>query len=95
MTSGQNRLNELAAKYVWWTEPERTVTGNLSGLVAQVMELGTWKDAVWLNRSLGDEAFKAVLASPPPGMSRKSWLFWHYRLGMVPDMTRRQGRTFC
>ncbi|MBF0167229.1 MAG: hypothetical protein HQL45_06310 [Alphaproteobacteria bacterium] len=78
------KLKDLAAKYVWWTPAERTVRDNLQGLVAQVMELGSWRDAVWLMRNLGKEAFKAVLQAPPPGLSRKSWLFWHYRLGVTP-----------
>ena len=77
------RLRELAGRYVWWSAPERTIAENLPRLIAQVMEMGTWEDSHELLALLGRDAFERVLRSPPSGiLSPKSWVFWHYRLGL-------------
>ncbi len=89
------RLLELAAKYVWWTPPEITVSENIDKLVANVMELGTWDDAVGLLKTVGADPFLDVLKSPPAGIiSNKSLAFWHHRLGQqgtAPKSHRRFG----
>lgn len=89
------RLLELAAKYVWWTSPDITVSANIDKLVANVMELGTWDDAVALLDIVGPDPFLALLDAPPPGIiSDKSLAFWHHRLGRhgaAPKSRRRFG----
>jgi hypothetical protein len=76
------RLERLAARYVWWTEPKRTVDENLPRLVAAMMEMATWEDAVGLEHLVGAEAISNVLDHPPPGIvSAKSLAYWHARLG--------------
>lgn len=92
----ENRLLlELAAKYVWWTSPELTVSQGIDKLVANVMELGTWDDAVALLKIVGTAPFLAVLNAPPVGIvSDKSLAFWHHRLGRdgaAPKSRRRFG----
>jgi hypothetical protein len=89
------RLLELAAKYVWWTSPDITVSENIDKLVANVMELGTWDDAVALLDTIGADPFLEILDAPPIGViSDKSLAFWHHRLGRegtVPKSRRRFG----
>lgn len=79
-------MMRLAAKYVWWTPAETVLADGFPGLVASVMELGTWEDASLLLRHVGAEPFREVLRSPPPGaISDRSLAFWHYRLGAPAD----------
>jgi hypothetical protein len=74
-------LLRLAAKYVWSTPPEVVASSDLSGLVASVMEIGTWEDAHDLLELVGADPFIEVLRAPPPGvLSDKSLAFWHARL---------------
>lgn len=90
----KDRLTALAQRYVWWSPPERTLQSNMSRLVAQVMEMGTWDDANELLAILGPDAFVDVLRSPPPGiLSPRSWSFWHLRLGLGEPPALPAGRT--
>lgn len=87
------RLLELAAKYVWWTSPEITVSDNVGKLVANVMELGTWDDAIALLETVGTDPFLEVLDAPPIGViSDKSLAFWHRRLGRAGAAPRSRRR---
>jgi hypothetical protein len=87
------RLVEIARRYVWWSTPEQTISGNMPRLVAQVMEMGTWQDAHELLNLLGRGAFESVLRDPPPGVfSPKSWVFWHHRLGLGEAPELEPGR---
>lgn len=51
------QLLRLASKYVWWTAPEITASEGLPRLVANVMEMGTWDDAVCLLELIGVDSF--------------------------------------
>jgi hypothetical protein len=86
-------LLRLAAKYVWSTPPEVVANGDLSGLVASVMEIGTWEDAHELLELVGPSPFIEVLRAPPPGsVCDRSLAFWHARLrqqGGPPRAPRR------
>ena len=87
------QLLRLAAKYVWWTSPETTVSEGIDRLVANVMEIGTWDDAACLLEMVGVEVFLKILTAPPAGViSDKSLAFWHYRLGGKgqPPRSRRR-----
>lgn len=86
-------LLTLAATYQWSTPAERVVAEDMPGLIARVMELGTWDDAHALLAETGPEAFLAVLDHPPAGvLSNKSLAFWHCRLGRSgpPPTARRR-----
>jgi hypothetical protein len=89
----ESPLLRLAAKYVWGTPPDVVVSSGMRGLVANVMELGTWEDAAELLRLVGRERFLDVSRAPPPGViSDRSLAFWHYRLGGTgaPPKSRRR-----
>jgi hypothetical protein len=93
MKSDPSPLVRIARRYVWWSAPERTIAENLPRLIAQVMEMGTWKDAHELLALLGGDAFENVLRHPPPSvLSPKSWVFWHHRLGLgeAPELATKR-----
>lgn len=93
VTIENQQLLQLASKYIWWTAPETTVSHGIPRLVANVMELGTWDDAVCLLEMVGPEIFIDILGAPPVGViSDKSLAFWHYRLGGLglPPRSRRR-----
>jgi hypothetical protein len=38
-----------------------------------------------IRSTYGDDALRAVLADPPPGVfDRRSWTYWHVRFGIEP-----------
>ena len=82
----------MARKYIWWQAPERALAdGRL--LLAQVMTLGTTDDVRWLLSVASGEDLLRVLDDPPVGVfNRRSWTFWHHRLGRepVPDLPARR-----
>ena len=81
MTPAPDRLHALARNYMGWNAPEQSLSEGPGRLIAQVMEIGTWEDAHALLKAVGEDAFREVLAAPPPGiLSEKSWTFWHHRL---------------
>jgi hypothetical protein len=83
----ERELTQLAAKYIWWTPPERVVRENVQRLVAQVMELGTWEDTNVLIDCVGERPFLALLENPPSGIvSDKSLAFWHIRLVLLSQI---------
>lgn len=96
-----SRLLTLARRYVWWKAPEEAVRDRRH-LLAQVMNLGTLEDCVWLEEVLGRHALADVLRHPPIGVfSGKTWHYWHFRLGLadaeqgvppIPKRTYPKGR---
>ena len=87
-----DRARSMAQKYVWWQDPERALAdGRL--LLAQMMTLGTADDVRWLLSVASDADLLCVLDDPPVGLfNRRSWSFWHLRLGreVVPDLPARR-----
>ena len=78
------RAEAMAAKYVWWQEPRRTLSSP-TVLVAQVMNLGTLEDVQWLLRNVCEDALRRTLREAPAGtFNNRSWCFWHLRLGIRP-----------
>jgi hypothetical protein len=70
------------AKLVWWEDhadlPE-------DQRIARVMTLGSWADIQLGLRIWGPNRFREVLKNPPAGvLDRRSWVFWHKRLGLLP-----------
>ena len=87
-----DRARSMAQKYVWWQSSEHTLTdGRL--LLAQMMTLGTADDVRWLLSVASDADLLCVLDDPPVGVfNRRSWAFWHLRLGceVVPELPARR-----
>ena len=78
------RAAAMARKYVWWQPPDRTLEDRRL-LLAQMMTLGTADDVRWLLSRVSDSELRRVLLDPPIGIfNRRSWNFWHLRLGLTP-----------
>ncbi len=90
-------LRTLAARYVWWKTPDDAMLFP-ERVVAQVMNLGTWKDLELLTGAVSDETVRHVLQNAEAGQfDERSWHYWHYRLGLavygvepVPSMPVRK-----
>ena len=77
-------LFAIAEKLCWWETPEEALRHH-ERFVAQVMVLGNWDDVQAVRTAFGEEAFRAVLCSPPPGVfDARSWNYWHLVLGVQP-----------
>lgn len=78
------RALRMAKKYVWWQSPEHALADGRV-LLAQMMTLGTADDVRWLLSVVSSEHLLQVLDDPPIGVfNRRSWAFWHLRLGREP-----------
>jgi hypothetical protein len=76
-------LKRLAAKYIWWKTPAVAVA-TPDRVIAQVMDIGDYRDVQALARLVGDDALRRVLTEAEPGVFRdRSWAYWHYRLGLA------------
>ena len=54
-------------------------------LLAQMMTLGTADDVRWMLSRVSDSELRRVFLDPPIGIfNRRSWNFWHLRLGLTP-----------
>ncbi len=92
----EQELQGLArlAHYIWWKTPEE-VLQYPDRLVAQVMNIGFYKDACYLIDLLGEDKMRHVLQHAEIGQfNERSWSYWHYRLtnvklGKVPPMPKR------
>jgi hypothetical protein len=77
-------LQQLARRLIWWKRPEEALCWP-DRLIAQVMTLGTWDDIQTARSEWGDEGFRRVLQSPPPGVfDPRSWNYWHVVFGLAP-----------
>lgn len=92
-----SRLTQLAQKYVWWKSPDEAMRFPRR-VAAQVMNLGTWDDAVAMIDAVGEDFLRDVLRNADAGaLDARSWHYWHYRLGIaeygvnpVPPMPTRK-----
>lgn len=76
-------LKLLARRYIWWKSPEEAVREPRQ-VIAQVMNLGDWDDAVAMRQRLGDAALQDALTHAEAGQfNARSWTWWHYRLGLA------------
>jgi hypothetical protein len=88
-------LEGFAAKYMWWKTPEAAIA-TPARVIAQVMNIGDFKDMQDIARQVGDEGLREVLAQAEAGwFTPRSWAYWHYRLGLcevdkVPSLPVRQ-----
>jgi hypothetical protein len=85
-------LRRIAHRLMWWQTSEFP-TPQTHRLIAQVMVLGSWDDVQTVRRIFGMEAFREVLRKAPAGVfDARSWVYWHYALGVlpVPSLTQRR-----
>lgn len=88
-------LQELARRYVWWKTPREALAAP-SRLVAQVMDIGDYTDVQRLIATLGEDPLRQALLHAEAGQfSKRSWTYWHYRLGLaragcVPPIPERR-----
>ncbi len=87
-------LMPLAEKYIWWLSPEDAMTDPYR-VIAQVMNLGAWKDWGRLYDACSDDELKEAIARAQAGwFTPKRWRFWHLSLGLcelgeVPPLPKR------
>lgn len=86
------RLHDLAARLFWWKDPDEALADQRRFL-AQAMTYGDWDAVQLILGAFGEVALRAVLADAPAGVfDRRSWSYWHARLGVepVPPLPRRR-----
>lgn len=82
-------------RYLWWMTPEEALRDPYR-LIAQVMDIGDYKDVEKMRETLGDEPLKETLHRAQAGWFRpRSWHSWHYRLELaevdqVPPLPKRK-----
>ena len=59
-------LTEMARKYIWWMSSEEALEFP-ARIVAQVMNMGVFRDACQLADALGDDCLRGVLQSAEAG----------------------------
>lgn len=78
-------LKHFARKYIWWKTPDEAVTMP-ERVIAQVMNIGDYADVQALAIQIGDDALRDVLIHAEAGQfSERSWVYWHYRLGLASE----------
>jgi hypothetical protein len=88
-------LTDMARKYIWWMQPEEALHYP-ARVVAQVMNMGVFRDASRVAETLGDDCLRKVLQTAEAGwFNARSWHYWHYRLGLaavdqVPPLPERR-----
>lgn len=76
-------LEEMARKYIWWMPPDEALEYP-ARVVAQVMNMGVFRDASRVADTLGDACLRGVLQTAEAGwFNARSWHYWHYRLGLA------------
>jgi hypothetical protein len=76
-------IQALARRYIWWLPPGEALAFPLR-VVAQVMDIGAMDDCATLERFFGSVEMRHALKRAEPGWFRpRSWVFWHYRLGLA------------
>lgn len=79
--------NRLARIYVWWQDPETTLT-DPRALLCQILKLGRPEDYVAAERLWGTEVLRQALIEARPGeIDPKSEHFWRLHFGLVPAAT--------
>lgn len=77
----QGRMAEIAARIVWWQNPEQTLQ-RPRVFVARVMASGTLGEVRDVERFFGRRVLNEALTEAPPGIfDRRSWNYWLLVLG--------------
>jgi hypothetical protein len=86
---------KMAKKYIWWETPEKAAA-RPARVIAQVMNMGDFKDVQSLTEALGESHLRSIIKNAEAGQfNERSWTYWHYRLGLtepgnVPPMPGRK-----
>ena len=76
-------LTDMARKYVWWMSPEEALDYP-ARIVAQVMNIGVFRDASRVAETLGDDCLRNIVKTAEAGwFNDRSWHYWNYRLGLA------------
>jgi hypothetical protein len=90
-----NPETERVAQRVIWFEPAATALADPVRFMAYAMTHAMPDDMKVIRHYVSDDDFREALAHAPPGIiDRRSWNYWHLKLGRlpVPPMpTRRFG----
>jgi hypothetical protein len=71
------------AKYIWWKTPDEAMAFP-ERLIAQVMDIGDYFDVQALSNLVGDDMLREVVTHSGAGwFNDRSWIYWHYRLGLA------------
>ena len=84
-------IERIARRVKWWEPAEETLSDQ-DDFLCRVMNLGTSNDVEYVEGIYGEEAFRRALGHCRPGvMDRRSWNYWHLRLGTgsIPPMPQR------
>jgi hypothetical protein len=87
-------LLDLAKQYIWWMPPEEAARYPQQ-VVAQVMNIGLFRDMNRLAEEMGDDCLREAIYNAEAGQfNERSWHYWHYRLrlsgvGQVPPLPAR------
>jgi hypothetical protein len=88
-----NPDTERVARRVVWFEPPAVALADPIRFLAYAMSYATPADMKVIRRYLTDDDFREALEYAPPGIiDRKSWNYWHLKLGRdpPPPLPRRQ-----
>ena len=76
-------LTEMARKYIWWMPAEEALDYP-ARIVAQVMNIGVFRDTCRVADAFGDDCLRAVVSNAEAGwFNARSWHYWHYRLDLA------------
>jgi hypothetical protein len=80
-----NPDTERVARRVVWFEPPAVALADPIRFLAYAMSYATPADMKIIRRNLTDDDFREALEHAPPGIiDRKSWNYWHLKLGRHP-----------
>lgn len=84
-------LEAIAERVVWWKPPAQALADRRYFL-AHVMASGTFDEVRCVRGHFPQEAFRAVLEDPPPGLfDPRSWAYWNLVFDReAPDLPRRR-----
>jgi len=91
MPAADTRIQRIALRVKWW-EPAQETLSDPDDFLCRVMTFGTWDDVEYVDGLYGEEAFRHALGHCRPGvMDRRSWHYWHVRMGIgaIPPMPQR------
>lgn len=74
-----------AATYIWWKSPDEALAYP-ERIIAQVMNIGDYRDVQQLVELLGLQRLRDLLRRAEAGwFNERSWHYWHYRLGLAQE----------
>lgn len=79
------RLEQIARRVNWYTEPRRLLS-DPNWFLNHVMARGVFEDVlIVLEHFSRDDLKRAYLAAPPGLFTRRAWAYWGLMLLGVPD----------